>query len=94
MLLFGIFRTLDFLVLGIKDWEFQHSFICVLPYLYKYPGMFFPRLHFLQYLEHSTMVVKMVESANNSPPKMRTKDPTKRALLVHPAGPSFMATKE
>ena len=90
MLLFGIYRTLDFLVLGIKDWEFQHSFI----FIPKYPGIFSLGCIFLQYLEHSTMVVKMVESANNSPPKMRTKDPTKRALLVHPAGPSFMATKE
>ena len=41
MLLFGIYRTLDFLVLGIKDWEFQNSFICVLPYFHKqYPGIF------------------------------------------------------
>ena len=35
--------------------------------------------------------VKMVESASNSPPKMSTKEPTKRA---HPALPSFTATKD
>ena len=50
-ILFWIFRNLDFLVLGIKDWEFQHSFI----FLPKYPGIFSLGCIFLQYLEHSTM---------------------------------------
>ena len=35
--------------------------------------------------------VKMVESASNSPPKMSTKEPAKRA---HPVLPSFTATKD